>query len=157
MAYRKNQTNAQIVPLALKGIEGETTTGNMSTNSYRVGFSRFTPYSGNLPKSWARLLGERFHAGRIAQVIYSYSTPIAWLDADYGWIIPAVTYSATTSIKHQSQLYRLQGRRIEVPWDATAEDMRRVLSGEMFFLRAGKWGTGNWQGTRPGPNYVAGE
>ncbi|WMI33879.1 hypothetical protein SEA_ERENYEAGER_119 [Microbacterium phage Erenyeager] len=155
MAYRKNQTNAQIVSLALKGVEGETTTGNMSTeNRHNLGYAGSR---GHMPRAWARLYSDRAVERAVLRVIYSYNTPIAWLDADYGWIIPAVRYSATTSIKHQSQLYRLQGRRIEVPWDATAEDMRRVLSGEMFFLRAGKWGTGNWQGTRPGPNYVAGE
>jgi hypothetical protein len=32
-------------------------------------------------------------------VIYSYETPIAWTDKDGGWIIPDVSYSATTS-KH---------------------------------------------------------
>ena len=155
MAYRKNQTNAQIVPLALAGFEGETTTGNMSTNSYRVGYSRFTPYRGNLPKAWARLLGERFHAGRISQVIYSYSTPIAWQDADYGWIIPRVTYSITTSSKHQTHLYRLRGRNLAMPWDATPEDAQRVMDGRMLFVTDSR--SRFAVATIPGPNYVAGE
>lgn len=148
-------TNESIVPAALRGQNAETTSGNFSTADR--GSRRYIGGTGNMPKAWARLVSDRAEAGAVSQVIYSYSTPIAWKDRDYGWIIPAVTYSATTSIKHQTHLYRLGGRRIEVPWDATAEDMRRVLSGEVIFIRSGKWGTGNWQGTRPGPNYVAGE
>lgn len=152
MAYRKNQTNAQIVPLALRGMDGETATGNMSTE--RIVSTYYAYRTGNMPKAWARLYAERVREAKADQVIYSYATPIAWLDRDYGWVIPSVTYSATTSSKHQSQLYRLGGRRISAPWDATPEDMRRVLAGELIFTRAGKWGTGEWNGTRPGPNYV---
>lgn len=154
----KNQTNSQIVTAALRGIDAVNGRGSMSTDTFRLGFSRYgIPYVGSLPKVWERVVNEAFQAGRISQVIYSYSTAIAWHDSEHGWIIPAVTYSTTTSANHQTHLYRLGGRRIEVPWDATAEDMRRVLSGEVIFIRSGKWGTGNWQGTRPGPNYVAGE
>ena len=155
MAYRKNQTNAQIVSLALSGNEGETTTGNMSTeNRGHLGYAGAT---GHMPRAWERLYSARAASRAVVRVIYSYNTPIAWLDRDYGWIIPRVTYSVTTSVKHQSQLYRLNGRHISAPWDATAEDMRRVLDGRMMFVRAGKWGTGDYAGTRPGPNYVAGE
>jgi len=153
MAYRKNQTNAQIVPLALKGMEGETTTGNMSTDSYRVGFERRLPFQGHMPTNWANLLDWRFRAGRVAQVIYSYSTPIAWLDADHGWIIPNVTYSPTTSSKHQTHLWKLGGRLIDAPDDATEEDMRRVLAGELVFVRGGRYARGPFIGTVPGPNY----
>lgn len=152
MAYRKNQTNAQIVSLALKGIEGETTTGNMSTEN-RAGL-RYAGSTVHMPSSWARLYTERNHAGMVSTVIYSYNTPIAWLDADHGWIIPDVSYSITTSSKHQSQLHRLRGRRIAAPHDATPEDMRRVLNGEMVFVRAGRYGMGPFVGTRPGPNYT---
>jgi len=149
MPYRKNQTNAQIVPLALAGGEGATKTGAMSVDRYRVGSSRFTPYSGSLSGAWERLLSDRFHAGRIEAVVYSYSTPIAWLDADYGWIVPIVRYSITTSSKHQSHLWKLGGRHIYMPWDATPADAQRVMDGKMIFN-----GDAN---TRPGPNYVEGE
>lgn len=154
MAYRKNQTNAQIVALALAGMDGETTTGNMSTDSYRVGFSRRLPFQGSLPSVWHEFLDWRFRAGRVAQVIYSYSTPIAWLDDEHGWIIPDVTYSVTTSTKHQSQLYRLRGRTIAVPHDATEEDMRRVLAGELEFVAKGYGLKRTFIGTKPGPNYT---
>lgn len=149
MAYRKNQTNAQIVALALKGIEGETSTGNMSTRGPSAWGN-----TGHMPRAWANLFGERFRAGLVQRVIYSYSTPIAWLDAERGWIIPEETYSVTTSAKHQTHLYRLLGRRIAVPYDATAEDMRRVLMGELVFVSKGYGANRVFTGTRPGPNYV---
>ena len=150
---RKNLNNDQIVGAALRGEDAVTKSGNMSTDAYRVGFGRLIPYQGQLPKPWVSVLGEAFRAGRVSQVIYSYSTPIAWLDRDYGWIIPRVTYSVTTSVKHQSQLYRLNGRHISAPWDATAEDMRRVLTGELSFTYKGYGSNRVFTGTVPGPNY----
>jgi len=148
MAYRKNQTNAQIVALALHGIEGETTTGNMSTeNRDRLGYAGSR---GHMPQPWARLYSERAQDRAVLRVIYSYNTPIAWLDRDYGWVIPCVSYSVTTSAKHQSQLYRLRGTTYYMPWDATPEDARRVLAGELSFIRDGK---GRAIATVPGPNY----
>lgn len=151
---RRNLNNDQIVPAALRGESAQTTTGNMSTDAFRVGHSRYTPYQGHLPKAWARVLGKAFQAGRISQVIYSYSTPIAWHDAEYGWIIPRVSYSATTSIRHQTHLYRLNGRTVHLPYDATPEDAQRVLDGRMRFVTDSK---GRAIGTVPGPNYVEGE
>lgn len=152
-------TNADIVPLALGGKTATTQNGRgaFSTNFYRVGFTRYgAPYVGYLPKVWARHLNARFADGKIRQVIYSYATPIAWLDEEHGWIVPRVTYSATTSTRHQSQLWRLRSERhIELPWDATDEDLDRVIKGEIVFYRAGKYGSGDWAGTRPGPNYKA--
>lgn len=147
MAYRKNQTNAQIVTLAIAGLEGETTTGNMSTeNRDRLSY---VGSIGHMPKPWARLISDRARDRAVLRVIYSYNTPIAWLDRDYGWIIPIVRYSATTSSKHQSQLYRLRGRHIYMPWDATPEDVQRVMDGKMIF-------NGD-RNTHPGPNYIEGE
>lgn len=140
-------TNASIVPAALAGKNLATRTGNFSTGSYGESFTRYgAPYTGYLPKPWARALDEAFNLGQVSQVIYSYSTPIAWKDARYGWIIPRVTYSATTGTRHQSQLWQLGGRHIYVPYDATQEDMRRVLEGVMHF--------DGERGTRPGPNFV---
>lgn len=154
MAYRKNQTNAQIVSLALHGIEGETTTGNMSTEN-REGIG-YAGSRGQMPKAWARLYSDRAHERAVLRVIYSYSTPIAWLDRDYGWIIPRVTYSVTTSAKHQSQLYRIRdARNLAMPWDATPEDAQRVMDGRMLFVTDPR--SRYAVGTIPGPNYVAGE
>ena len=153
MAYRKNQTNAQIATLALNGAEGETTTGNMSTE-YR-GHLGYAGATGHMPRAWERLYSARAASRAVVRVIYSYNTPIAWLDRDYGWIIPDVSYSVT-SAKHQSQLYRLNGRHISAPWDATAEDMRRVLTGELVFVTKGYGSNRAFTGTIPGPNYVEG-
>ena len=151
MAYRKNQTNAQIVSLALSGNEGETTTGNMSTeNRGHLGYAGAT---GHMPRAWERLYSARAASRAVVRVIYSYNTPIAWLDRDYGWIIPDASYSVTTSTRHQSQLYRLRGRMISAPWDATAEDMRRVLTGELSFTYKGYGSNRVFTGTVPGPNY----
>lgn len=156
MAYRKNQTNSQIVPLAMRGGEGETTTGNMSTNAYRAGFTRCgAPYHGSLPRAWRTWLDSRFNAGAITQVIYSYSTPIAWFDVNYGWTIPDETYSVTTSAKHQTHLWRTTGRRVAVPYDATPEDLRRVMDGEMHFVTKGYGRSRVFTGTVPGANYRA--
>jgi len=55
--------------------------------------------TGYLPVRFA----EEYRA-RLAHITYtivSYATPIAWLDDEYGWIVPDVVYSVTTS-RHQS-------------------------------------------------------
>ena len=69
----------------------------------------------------------------ITQVIYSYSTPIAWLDAGE-WIVPDVRYSVTTG-KHQSYLSVLDYEL--VPWDCSKEEYLRVLNAQMRFVRDG--------------------
>lgn len=146
-------TNASIIGYALRGEDARTGNGNMSTDSFRVGFPRRAPYYGQLPKAWQGILEGGFGNGRISQVIYSYSTPIAWHDYEYGWIIPAVSYSVTTSGKHQTHLWKLSGRRIALPLDASAEEAQRVMDGKMYY------GTNGREVTRsfPGPNYVKGE
>lgn len=152
MATFKNLTNAEIVPRAVARDDAETATGNMST--LRVVSTYFAYHKGSMPKAWAALYAERVRAALIDQVIYSYSTPIAWLDREHGWIIPDVSYSVTTSAKHQSQLHRLKGRTVSAPWDATADDMRRVLSGELVFTSKGYGVNRTFTGTIPGPNYI---
>lgn len=54
-----------------------------------------TRYIGYLPAG--------FHASlaRADYVVYSYSTPIGWHIPGEGWHVPEVTYSATTSSRHQ--------------------------------------------------------
>jgi hypothetical protein len=75
----------------------------------RVTFSadEFTPgqtwpnplrYVGYLPKGFHESLS------RADYVVYSYFTPIGWHVPDHGWVIPEVTYSATTSSHHAPQL-----------------------------------------------------
>lgn len=50
---------------------------------------------GRLPREW--YVGAMF----ATYVVWSYGTPIAWIDADGAWQCPGVKYSVTTS-KHQS-------------------------------------------------------
>lgn len=69
----------------------------------------------------------------IVQVIYSYNTPIAWLDAGQ-WIRPLVSYSVTTS-KHQSYLWPLNAEVI--PWDCALDEYMRVLNAQMRFVVEG--------------------
>lgn len=125
-----NYTNAQIVPAALKGIDRESATGNFWTRSDPNGIRSAGWNAGALPSALRRILNERNF--KITTVIYSYSTPIAWLDSGV-WVTPAVSYSATTSIKHQSQLYRLDGKLI--PWDCSLAEYERVIHSEMCFSR----------------------
>lgn len=44
-------------------------------------------------------------AGRVAYVVRSYYTPIAWFTTDRGWIVPQDRYSVTTS-RHQGIVRR---------------------------------------------------
>lgn len=123
MAY----TNEDIVKAALRGLNANNGRGTMSTDSYRAGFTRYgAPYTGQLPPRLAAILDARFRAGTIRQVIYSYATPIAWRDGDM-WVIPEVTYSVTTSTKHQTHLYRIRGEY--VPRDAGLDEYLQILSG----------------------------
>lgn len=149
----RNLNNDQIVGAALRGENAETKTGNMST--LRVTSTYFAYHKGNMPKVWHRIYADGVRAAMVDQVIYSYETPIAWLDREHGWVIPIVTYSPTTSSKHQSQLWKLrEARRILLPWDATHEDAQRVMDGRMYFANNGR---GVATRTFPGPNYVVGE
>lgn len=52
-------------------------------------------YTGRLPRGFHDSLAKADY------VVYSYSTPIGWHVPFEGWHVPEVTYSATTSGKHQ--------------------------------------------------------
>lgn len=119
--------NSGIVPAAMRGINATNGRGSFSTDAYRAGFSRYAPYTGHLPKRLREILDERFRAGAVVQVIYSYSTPIAWLDAGQ-WVIPDVRYSTTTSSTHQTHLYRLPGA-IRIPYDEGINGYMGLLNG----------------------------
>jgi hypothetical protein len=63
---------------------------------------------GQLPQSHrATLDTDRIDNGGTIYVVYSYSTPIAWYTHAWGWRIPEVRYSVTTS-RHQGRLYRIR-------------------------------------------------
>lgn len=122
MAY---YTNADIVPAALRGEDAQTGTGNMSTRAYRTYAFAGT---GALPSRLSYLFR---YVPTIDRVIYSYATPIAWRDRGV-WIVPNVRYSATTSSKHATHLWRLPNRQ-SVPWDASREEYERVIAGHMTY------------------------
>ena len=114
--------NYGIVPAAMRGINATNRRGTFTTDTAPARL-----YFGYLPSKLKDILRERFRQGAVVQVIYSYGTPIAWLDAG-AWIIPNVRYSATTSAKHQSQLYRLPGE-IRIPRDEGMNGYMGLLNG----------------------------
>lgn len=119
--------NSGIVHAAMRGINATNGRGSFTTDAYPARPRYGAPYTGRLPKPLQRILNERFQAGAIVQVIYSYSTPIAWLDAG-AWVIPNVRYSTITGTKHQSQLYQLPGS-IRIPWDEGMNGYMGLLNG----------------------------
>lgn len=89
--------------------------------------SIFSARRGYLPEKVARALDEAANQlGGYQAVIFSYATPIALKIAGV-WLRPDVTYSMTTSSKHQSQLWQLGAKWL--PADATAQDVRDVIAG----------------------------
>lgn len=109
--------------------------GSLWTRSTPHGILKGGYLTGALPSRLKSVLRER--GDSIVQVIYSYSTPIAWLDAG-AWVIPDVHYSVTTS-KHQSYLWRLPAR-VSIPFDCSTDEYVRVLNGLMHFVPGGpRW------------------
>lgn len=157
MARIAGLTNEEVVTAAREGRHGHNGRVSLQTypvDTYRARFGYLAPHIGWMPDSWARLLRERWNAGKVTQALVSFQTTIAWHDADYGWIMPDVTYSVITSGKHQGPAWRLRATRHAAPFDATADDMRRVLSGELVFTSKGYGRNRVFTGTRPGPAYV---
>ena len=105
--------------------------GSMWSKSTPEGIRRGGYSLGYFPKRLREIFKER--GDSIVQVIYSYDTPIAWLDAGQ-WIVPDVSYSPTTG-RHQSYLSVLDYEL--VPWDCSMEEYLRVLNAQMRFVRDG--------------------
>lgn len=116
--------NRSIPAAAMRGIDAQGY-GSLSTVSTPHGIGRDGYQTGRLPRRLANIMRER--ADSIVQVIYSYGTPIAWLDAG-AWIIPDVSYSVTTA-RHQGQLWPLSGR-VSVPRDVSLQGYMRILNGQ---------------------------
>lgn len=116
--------NSSIPACAARGIDAEGY-GSLSTRSTPHGIRRGGYQTGRLPRRLADIMRER--ADSIVQVIYSYGTPIAWLDAG-AWIIPDVSYSVTTG-KHQGYLWSLSACVI-VPRDVSLQGYMRLLNGQ---------------------------
>ena len=128
-------TNAMIVPAAIQGKELSTRSGSFST-------LRHVTSRGYLPTFYADLISRRngYYSGNfVDQVIYSYDTPIAWRERDaidigqHVWVIPDITYSATTSTKHQSQLWKLPNA-VRMPADVrTFSEYADLLMGHIEY------------------------
>lgn len=124
-------SNYDVVTAALAGKTMDRKSMNMGTVAGNDWYGARLNYYGALPTRLKKILDRRRRDGKIRQVIYSYSTPIAWLDGDV-WIVPDVTYSITTT-KHQSELWRLNNRR-GVPWDAGMDEYLQVLKGATRYI-----------------------
>lgn len=123
-----HRTENRLIPTcAARGIDAQGY-GSLSTRSTPEGIRRGGYQTGHLPRRLAAIMRER--ADSIVQVIYSYSTPIAWLDAG-AWIIPDVSYSPTTG-KHQSYLWSLSAR-VSVPRDVSLQGYMRLLNGQDLY------------------------
>jgi len=65
-------------------------------------------YAGRLPEPFYSQHQAAYADGRVLFTIFSYATPIAWLEASTNgtgpqWVMPCVSYSGTTSA-HQSRV-----------------------------------------------------
>lgn len=126
-------SNSDIVPAANRGIDAANSTESFSTVHHRPEFTRYgAPYYGHLPQRIRDILDAAFRAGRVDQVVYSYNTPIAFR-VDGVWVQPVVSYSMTTSCKHQSQLWELSGSTVRIPWDCGIDEFERYLSRHIVF------------------------
>lgn len=125
--------NSDLIHYANRGLIAEGY-GNMSVNR---------PYwSGELPYKLEKVYFARKH--HISTVIYSYSTPIAWYDAEFEkWFVPDVRYSVTTS-KHQGYLWKLTEPRRSIPYDVSLEEYIRVGQDKMYFAGGLTFPGKNW-------------
>lgn len=90
-------SNSAAVPLMIRDRQPFNTYGALR------GTKRDVFGAGRLAREH-RALWER-DRNDLTYVVWSYSTPIAWHTEEHGWYVPDQTFSATTSIKHQSKLY----------------------------------------------------
>lgn len=134
---KQHVRNDQIVPYAQASTPEEPIAAYSHTESFSTS-PDFASTCGHMPLSLFFLYRER--APHITQVILSYDTPLAWRDGST-WVIPDITYSATTSTRHATHLHRLSNV-ITIPTDCGTEEYHRYLLGFMHY-------TG--KGTAPGP------
>lgn len=162
MARIAGLTNSEVITAARAGRMGHNGRVSLQTypvDDFRARFGYSAPHVGWMPDSWARIFRERYSLGKVSQVLVSFQTTIAWNDADYGWIMPDVQYSIITTTKHQNPARGgwcttgLDAREPAMPWDATLDDARRVLSGELVFTSKGYGMNRTFTGTIPGPSY----
>jgi hypothetical protein len=86
MAYT-NLQDMKTKIAAEENFTGSNTRGEKIVNGEAV------YWTGRLPREWE----EDLHASVVRYVVFSYSTPIAWVTADGEAVVPAVKYSVSTS------------------------------------------------------------
>lgn len=132
-------SNADVVNIVNYGGDAENGRGSFwGTGSP----SRFTRANrGYIPEKVGQALDTAAdNHGGIDAIIYSYATPIAVKIAGV-WLVPDVRYSATTSTKHATHLWKL-GNVAYLPADASAEDVENIIAGYVVYDR--------WNGMRRG-------
>lgn len=130
---RKGLSNSEVVRHILWDSNAESSTGNLwgYGEAWRARQKRLNV--GYIPEKVAKSLqAVADNLGGVSGIIYSYGTPIA-VRIDNMWLVPDVKYSATTSSKHQSQLYILNPRYL--PWDASEDDVYDILNGYVKYDR----------------------
>ena len=108
--------------------DAHSSTNNLKVVNYAGGLRYRYPMQGKLPAEMWEILAERRDS--VVAIVYSYRTPIAWLDAGQ-WIIPDVYYSPTTA-RHQHYAKHLSGNAI-IPGDCSLEEYERVMNGMMRY------------------------
>lgn len=93
----KHGQNAGIQVLA-NALAGRPEAFTNSSNTFRGKYGQSLSL-GSMPSVWQPV----YDNAKVIYTVFSYHTPIAWLDSDGNWTVPAVTYSMTTS-QHQSKL-----------------------------------------------------
>ena len=95
MTYATKITNAKTTEYIQNRINFEAS--NFRGYNYSLGITDYSVIAtGRLNSDLVALL----HKDEPLYIVYSYGTPIAWYGR-YGWHLPAVRYSSTTS-RHQS-------------------------------------------------------
>ena len=129
----KTIANRDIPTFAMRGLDADGY-GALRTRSTPQGILKGGYRTGYLPRRLQDRMRER--GDSIVQVIYSYGTPIAWLDAG-AWVVPDVRYSVTTG-RHQGQLWPLPGR-VSIPADCGPLGYARILNGlDIYDRHTGK-------------------
>lgn len=121
--------NSKVVDSALESMEARNHTGSFWTDA---GIN--ARHISELGDSWlSRQLRTALLELKndIVQTIYSYETPIAF-KINGVWLRVHQSFSNTTNTKHQPNLYKLPGLK-DIMFDATADDIRRIVSGLMVF------------------------
>ena len=82
-----------------------TTRQEFTASALSAFFKEYTPHAGRLDAEEYAKLVQAKDSARVAYVVYSYGTPIAWHTDGQGWYVVSQKFSVTTS-KHQNLVRR---------------------------------------------------